>query len=198
MLVVRVLIKHSKREIWRAKDDKDTKKVVIGTIKTLLGIVCVMFMFGLSWLFGALSISGAAVVFQWLFVIFSTSQGFVLFIFFCVVGRDAREEWKRLLSCYRYQGSKRGVPTPSGVSSGARFKNYQSKETALTSKMGASDTIRRSVGLLGKSESTDFNSSMAPLGMSDLSTTEEDASHVISNSLTEPECTEKPETPSSA
>lgn len=188
VLVARVLIKHSKRNLGRAKDDKDVKKVVSGTIKTLLSVVSVMFMFGLSWLFGALSISEAAIVFQWLFVIFNTSQGFMLFIFFCVIGNDAREEWKKLLSCYRYQGSKKGVAAPS--STGARSKSYQTRETSLTSRMVASNTIRRSVGLLEKPDPADLDSSIAPLEMSELSPTktmdsiiEEDTSLIISNGL---------------
>lgn len=193
ILVTRVLIKHSKRTASRAKGDKDTKKVVIGTVKTLISIISVMLMFGLSWLFGALSIAEAAIVFQWLFVIFSTTQGFMLFIFFCVIGNDAREEWKKLLSCYRYKGPKSSAATPSVTSSGVNKpkRSYNTKDTSLTSRMGNSDTIRRSVGLLGKS---DLDSSIAPMEMSELSPikgnfmdsiVEEDTSILISNGLTE-------------
>lgn len=193
-----MLIKHSKRSISRAKDDKDVKKVVSGTLKTLISVVSVMFMFGLSWLFGALSISEAAIVFQWLFVIFSTSQGFCLFIFFCVIGKDAREEWKKLLSCYRYKGDKKSTATPSGVSTGAKPRTYNTKETSYntretsrTSRFANSSTIRRSVGLLPKEDS---DSSVAKLEMSEItpiktnlidSIIEEDTSLVISNGLTE-------------
>ncbi len=184
VLVARVLLKHSKRNIDRAREDKNLKKVVAATLKTLISIVSVMFMFGLTWLFGALSISGAAIVFQWFFVIFATTQGFCLFIFFCVVGKDAREEWKKLLSCYRYKGSKQ-TTTPSGVSSGVKHRSSSTKDAPLTSKMINSYTMRRSAGLLGK---VDFDSSVA---MSDFSPTktsftnspihEQDTSLIISS-----------------
>ena len=187
ILVSRVLIKHNKRNIDRAKEERKTKKVVTATVKTLISIISIMIMFGLSWLFGALSVSGAALVFQWLFVIFNTSQGFLLFIFFCIIGQDAREEWKKLLTCYRYEGPKKGTATPSAVSSG-RMRGRITKDTSLTSKMGNSNTIRRSVGLLEKS---DFDSSVAPLEMSEISPTktnfidsimeEEDTKFIISN-----------------
>ncbi len=169
-LVARVLLKHSKRKIVAAKE-KSQSKVASSTIKTLISIVSVMLMFGMSWLFGALSVDQAAPVFQWFFVIFSTSQGFLLFIFFCVIGKDAREEWKKLLSCYRYKGSRTGMPTPS-TSNTHRNRParsaYYTKETSLTSKGLNSATIRRSVGLMENSESDDLNMSIAPLEMSEL------------------------------
>lgn len=197
VLVARVLIKHSKKSLSRAKDEKEHKKLVIGTLKTLLSVISVMFMFGLTWLFGALSIGAAAIVFQYLFIIFSTFQGFCLFIFFCVIGADAREEWKKLLTCYRYKGPKKSTATPSGVSTGARAKAYNSRETesTRTARFANNNTIRRSVGLLPvPDESSDFDSSVAKLEMSEMtpikanlieSIIEEDTSLIISNGLAE-------------
>ena len=133
VLVVRVLIKHSRRKIVKSKDAKKYK----GTLKTLISIVSIMAMFGLSWLFGAFTISSASIVFSWLFVIFNSLQGFVLFLFFCVIGKDAREEWKSVLTCGRSRQKKRLRRT-------IRTKSGQEKSTAntyLTSRK--SDTIRR-------------------------------------------------------
>ena len=205
VLVGRVLIKHGKRSIDRAKDDR--KKMVKNTLKTLLSIISVMLMFGLTWLFGALSISGAAYVFQWLFILCATTQGFILFVFFCIIGSDAREEWKRLLSCYRYKGTKQRA-TPSTVSSKSKGKTYQ---TSLSSRKMASDTIRKMasdtirktasdtiISLMEKAEPS-FDSSAAALEMNDFSPPqtnlidsimEEDSSLVITNDLGD---AEKPE-----
>ena len=135
VLVVRVLIKHSRRKIVESKDAKKYKS----TFKTLISIVSIMAMFGLSWLFGAFTISGASIVFSWLFVIFNSLQGFVLFLFFCVIGKDAREEWKSVFTCGRSKKKKRLRGT-------MRSKTGQDKSTAntyLTSRK--SDTIRRQV-----------------------------------------------------
>lgn len=186
-------MKHSKRNIKRAKDENNKKKLVSSTVKTLVSIVSVMLMFGLSWLFGALSIAEAAIVFQWLFVIFSTSQGFLLFLFFCVIGKDARDEWKKLLSCYRYKGLEKKKGT--ALSSTNKVpKSDNTKETYYTSRMAASKTIRMSVGLMPKSDSIDFDSSIAPLEMSEFSPTttnftdtilEEDTSLIFSNGISD-------------
>ena len=169
VLVGRVIIKHSKKNMKRAKEEKSTKRHVSAAVKMLVSLISIMLMFGLTWLFGALCISGAAYVFQWLFIISATSQGFLLFIFFCVIGKDAREEWKQLLTCYRYKPKKQGA-TPFGVSSGTRTRVYNTKETSLSSRIMASNTIGRSVASLEKSEPSvsTFNSSVAPLEMSDM------------------------------
>ena len=95
VLVIRVLLKHTKRKLADAKGAQKSK----GTLKTLISISGVMLMFGLSWLFGAFTIGAASVYFQWLFVIFNALQGFYLFIFFCVIAKDAREEWLALFRC---------------------------------------------------------------------------------------------------
>ena len=121
VLVVRVLIKHSRRKIVKSKDAKKYK----GTLKTLISIVSIMAMFGLSWLFGAFTISSASIVFSWLFVIFNSLQGFVLFLFFCVIGKDAREEWKSVFTCGRSRKKKR-------LRENMRSKTGQEKSTANT------------------------------------------------------------------
>ena len=135
LLVVRVLIKHSRRKIVESKNAKKYKS----TLKTLISIVSIMAMFGLSWLFGAFTISGASQVFSWLFVIFNSLQGFVLFLFFCVIGKDPREEWKSVFTCGRSRKKKKLRGT-------VRSKTGQGKSTAntyLTSRK--SDTIKRQV-----------------------------------------------------
>ena len=186
-MVTVVLLKHTKKKLASAKDEKNHKKVAVGTFKTLISIISVMLMFGLSWLFGALTVSAAAPVFQWPFVILNTLQGFLLFLFFCVIGKDARDEWKKLLTCNRYKGAKKSTATPSGVSTGVKARMYSTKDTSLTSRAAASNTIRRSVGLLPKGDSGDFDSSTAPLELSvytpadGIEAIEEETDMVISN-----------------
>ena len=136
VFVIRVLIKHSVRKL----EDVDRKKKAIGTIKTLVSIVSIMLMFGLQWLFGAFTIAEASEAFQWLFVIFSSLQGFFLFLFFCLLSQDAREEWLNLFSLGVRKKKKRGAFT-SNVSQAGRVRNTGS--TYITSKH--SQTIKRSV-----------------------------------------------------
>ena len=137
VLVLRVLIKHTCRKVA----DLEKKKKAQGTIKTFISIISISFMFGLQWVFGAFTIEEASVVFQWLFVVLSTLQGFFLFLFFCVFTEEAREEWLNLFSCGRRKKKKRGVGVIS--SQGRRDRNTGS--TYLTSKNVQSDTLRRGV-----------------------------------------------------
>jgi len=168
-MVARVLIKHSKKKIMDAKEEKDRKKLISSTVKTLVSVVSVMLMFGLTWVFGALNISEAALVFRWLFVIFATSQGFMLFIFFCVIGENARQEWKKLLTCYRYTPNKKG-PLPSGISyTGKVTRSTTTKDTSLVSRGAQSRTMRIAAGLTPNVKRRELNTSEIPLEMDEFS-----------------------------
>ena len=53
---------------------------------------------GLTWLFAVLAVGKLTDTFQWLFCIFNSFQGFFIFIFYTARNKDARIEWKRMLS----------------------------------------------------------------------------------------------------
>ena len=163
VMVARVLINHYKKKSEKVKDNQGKMG---NTLKILISIASVMVMFGLSWLFGALSVDKAAIVFQWFFVLFSTSQGFLLFIFFCVISKDAREEWKMLLTLYRYKGKKKGSAIPS--STAKQTRTYGSKDTILTSKVGSSETT--SQWLQQKGVKSDSHSKTIDLEMAEFGT----------------------------
>ena len=98
-MVIRVLIKHSRNTLGRTKEQMDKKTA----IRLLISIAGVMFLFGLTWLFGALTVTGfgdtrASTTFQVLFVLLNAFQGFFICLFFCVFSKDARESWLELLS----------------------------------------------------------------------------------------------------
>ena len=90
VMVIRVLVKHSRKKIGRTNQQLDRKTA----IKILISIVGVSSLFGLTWLFGALTVTGFAdpmssTTFQVFFVILNAFQGFFIFLFFCVFGSDA-------------------------------------------------------------------------------------------------------------
>ena len=104
VLVIGVLIKHTLDKLDRINEKMNIKRAIILVI-TIAGI---MFLFGLTWLFGALTVTGlrdttASTAFQVLFVICNAFQGFFIFFFLCVFNKDARDLWLELLSCGRYQ-----------------------------------------------------------------------------------------------
>ena len=77
------------------KDHPNWKTVVRLTISTM-GL---MALFGLTWAFGALTVREASPGFQYLFAIFNSPQGFFIFLFFCVFGKEGREFWFQVLCC---------------------------------------------------------------------------------------------------
>ena len=58
----------------------------------------ILVLLGLTWLFGVLAIGDAKLVFQYLFCIFNSLQGLLVFIFYCVLSKDARRQWRSLCS----------------------------------------------------------------------------------------------------
>ena len=90
--VIGVMLKQS---ISKYKNNQVTKSIK----RLLVSTFGIMFLFGMSWVFGALTISEASETFQYLFTIFTSLQGFFIFIFFCVLGKEARRLWINLLCC---------------------------------------------------------------------------------------------------
>lgn len=89
-------------------------------------------MFGLSWLFGIFSVSEGAIVFQWLFLLFNTLQGFCLFLFFCVISKDGREEWKGLLRCNKQKRKSAYNLSTTTHSKNHTLKIKQTKGTSIS------------------------------------------------------------------
>ena len=69
-----------------------------------------MVLLGLTWLFGAMAIGGARLVFQYLFCIFNSLQGFAIFWFHCLRQEEVRQCWFDFL--FRH-GSRRRKYTAS-------------------------------------------------------------------------------------
>ena len=65
----------------------------------MLSLCGVMVLFGFSWALAAFTVKGASEVFQFLFVVFNSLQGFFIFLFFVVLAKEARELWLRLCGC---------------------------------------------------------------------------------------------------
>ena len=95
-LVIRVLIKHSRRK-FGSKEQTNRKAV----IRLMISIGGVMALFGLMWVFAFLTFFDGSTVFQFLFAIFNSLQGFFIFLFFCVLGKEGRELWLQVLCCGR-------------------------------------------------------------------------------------------------
>ena len=125
VMVAYVAIRHRKR---------DSTKGSFLLILRLIGVTC---LFGLTWVFGALTIrSETSLAFQILFASFNSFQGFFLFLFFCVLNNDARKSWKRLLLCHHQSSppvSRIKISNPSGAtrSTAETSHGYPSRNSNL-------------------------------------------------------------------
>ena len=72
---------------FAGKGQANQKTVVRLTISTM----GVMALFGLTWTFGILTVREISTAFQFLFAIFNSLQGFFIFLFFCVFGKEGRD-----------------------------------------------------------------------------------------------------------
>eukprot|EP00731_Ephydatia_muelleri_P009408 Em0004g1746a len=90
IIVISVIIKHT---IKRSNDH--FKKTP--TIQLMANIISVFVLFGLTWIFGALTIMKAATTFQIMFTLLNSFQGFLIFIFFCVLNKEIRSSWTQIL-----------------------------------------------------------------------------------------------------
>ena len=110
-------------------------------IRLMISLAGIMFLFGLSWLFAALTITvpGVRLTFQILFTIFASLQGFFVFLFFCAFSKDARELWKEALSCGRYKSTP-FKPTLM-LTSDKTGSGYSNKSTSISTLKGSENSI---------------------------------------------------------
>ena len=128
IMVIGVLIKHSLNTRSRTAEQVNKKKTAM---KLLISMTGIMFLFGLTWLFGGLTVTGlrnsnASAAFQVIFVLLNAFQGFFIFLFFCVFSKDARQSWLELLCCGHYKSKLRH---PLQAKYGANTTQRKSKTT---------------------------------------------------------------------
>ena len=91
--IVFVLFRHVCSTSLHMKQKIKVKDVIYMMIR----IGGVMSLFGLTWLFAILTVSSAPALretFQILFTVFNSFQGAFVFVFFCVINKEARKSWK--------------------------------------------------------------------------------------------------------
>ena len=156
--VIVVLVRHTRGTAARKKEAVSNKTI----IRLMISISGVMFLFGLTWLFAILtfSVTGVRQTFQILFVVFNSFQGFFIFLFFCVLNKEALESWREFLSCGKYK-SRLLHPSQAGKyssSTGAK-KPKQTTNTYSTGFGSSSTGGKQAISEVSKSDydSTTFS-----------------------------------------
>eukprot|EP00731_Ephydatia_muelleri_P003801 Em0001g3801a len=84
--VMVVLVRHQ----WRRSKEHKGK---FGSLQLMINVTSITFLFGLTWIFGALTVVRANQAFQIVFSLTNSFQGFLIFIFFCVLNSEVRFVW---------------------------------------------------------------------------------------------------------
>ena len=89
---------------------------------TMLNIIAVSLLFGMTWVFGALTVQKQHELFEFLFVVSNSLQGFYVFIFFVVLAKETRELWLDTCGCRKKKeepdaAAVPGTPTVTRVPS---------------------------------------------------------------------------------
>lgn len=98
----------------------------------MLNTIAVLALFGVTWVFGALTVQKRHELFEFLFVVSNSLQGFYVFIFFVVLAKETRELWLETCGCRKKKeeadapnmDSIPGTPTVTRVPSLRRKKPF--------------------------------------------------------------------------
>jgi hypothetical protein len=146
ILGIRVLIKSTRQKVIQGNNRKNVRS----TVKLVAGICGLMTLFGLSWIFGVLTINIASKAFQYLFVIFNVFQGFYFFVFICLFGKDGRNFWIELFRLRSFKKSLLKSSFTDGPHS-QLFKSAQSDSSTVSRKITYLSSSDSSAGLVFRS-----------------------------------------------
>ena len=137
--VCTVILRHTRSTLTRRHQPVSASTAA----RVMASIVSIMFLFGVSWLCAALTITIPHIRYtaQVLFTVFNSLQGFFCFLFFCVLNTEARESWKELLSCGHYRSKvlhtsevvgRHKVHSSPGLGGGRGFGSFKCSSTRST------------------------------------------------------------------
>ena len=135
IVVIVILVRHQLR---RSKEHNRK----FGTLQLMINVSSIAFLFGLTWIFGALTVVNAKQVFQIAFALTNSFQGFFIFIFFCVLNSDVR------LLCTRTLCGKQLAPKTSTTNTRKWHDQYksglsESVYTEVVPNLGSSAKLTR-------------------------------------------------------
>ena len=88
----------------------------------------ILVVLGLTWLFGVLAVRDAKLVFQYLFCIFNSIQGLLVFVFYCLLSSETRAKYRKLLGGESKESDTSGKHRYPASSSEGRFREVNSNK----------------------------------------------------------------------
>ncbi|KAL8588189.1 hypothetical protein ACOMHN_063585 [Nucella lapillus] len=101
------------RQILGLSSERKTKRTTdtFSVTQQLRGATGVAILLGLTWIFAIFAIGSASVPLYYLFAIFNTLQGVWIFVFYCLMKREARSAWMKVMSSFPTTADKASVST---------------------------------------------------------------------------------------
>ena len=107
----------------------------------------ILILLGLTWAFGALAVSRAQLVFDYLFCIFNSLQGFLIFYFHCIRHQEVRNQWKWLLLGKGLSSRKTETDSRTGYpKTASRQNNYELGTPTTSLAPGRKVTVTSTAG----------------------------------------------------
>ncbi|XP_022246737.1 adhesion G protein-coupled receptor E1-like isoform X2 [Limulus polyphemus] len=110
VMVTRVLFTPRMNTKPRVQIDSSSYAVIAAQVR---GAFTVMTLLGVTWVFGVLAVGKAKLVFQYVFCIANSLQGFLIFLVRCLQYPEARNGWIQLVKTRTFK-KHRGVVPPGG------------------------------------------------------------------------------------
>ncbi|KAJ8379916.1 hypothetical protein SKAU_G00006940 [Synaphobranchus kaupii] len=88
LIAVTRIISRISAENYKVHGDANSVKLTAKAVAVLLPIL------GISWVFGVLAINGHSLLFQYMFAVFNSLQGFFIFLFHCLLNSEVRAAFK--------------------------------------------------------------------------------------------------------
>jgi len=105
--------------------EKNNKSEATQRLRRAFGIMILM---GLTWIFGAIAVEDFRLVFQYLFAVCNSLQGFAIFVFYCLSQKNVRDTWMAFLKC---DGSNSLKLRTESYSDRRRFSSSASQKSSV-------------------------------------------------------------------
>ncbi|CAH6780315.1 Adgrg4 [Phodopus roborovskii] len=128
----------------KSQSQKTRKKMILNDLK---GIISLTFLLGLTWGFAFFAWGPVRIFFMYLFAICNTLQGFLIFVFYCVMKESVREQWHMHLHCRWFQLDNCSGNNRFGINVRYKLKKtHESKLLTPSLKSTISNSTFKSIG----------------------------------------------------
>ncbi|XP_069694647.1 uncharacterized protein [Periplaneta americana] len=137
ILVTKVLFQRRGHAVGKVGINSDSPVITVAQIR---GAFTVMTLLGVTWVFGALALGELKLVFQYVFCICNSLQGFIIFLVRCVQYPEARMAWRTFLhtgKLKKHRGPQgHGLPSSSAGNSHSRHTISSQTQSSQSQQQG--------------------------------------------------------------